>query len=112
MLFECNNPGNQVFHILVKLSFVKICLPVICTLVVTIQSLWHLRRFREQFLKMSSAHVHVGNPCVVCALYDIFLDLRKAFDDGPNDAVAPTSLRIALSNLYPDSKFFQEVIIA
>lgn len=61
---------------------------------------------------MSSAHVHVGNPCVVCALYDIFLDLRKAFDDGPNDAVAPTSLRIALSNLYPDSKFFQEVIIA
>ncbi|XP_009386394.2 uncharacterized protein LOC103973523 isoform X2 [Musa acuminata AAA Group] len=79
-----------------------------CFLNVIIQSLWHLRRFREQFLKMSSAHVHVGNPCVVCALYDIFLDLRKAFDDGPNDAVAPTSLRIALSNLYPDSKFFQE----
>lgn len=55
-------------------------------------------------------HGHVGDPCVVCALYDIFTDLRKASEGGLSDAVAPTSLRIALSNLYPDSKFFQEVI--
>ncbi|XP_042468478.1 uncharacterized protein LOC122051406 isoform X1 [Zingiber officinale] len=79
-----------------------------CFLNVIIQSLWHLRRFRDQFLKTSSVHEHVGNPCVVCALYDIFTDLRKASEGGLSDAVAPTSLRIALSNLYPDSKFFQE----
>ncbi|WOL03975.1 hypothetical protein Cni_G12695 [Canna indica] len=79
-----------------------------CFLNVIIQSLWHLKRFRNEFLKNSSVHEHVGNPCVVCALYDIFTDLRKASEGGLNDAVAPTSLRIALSNLYPDSKFFQE----
>ncbi|KAG6512868.1 hypothetical protein ZIOFF_031002 [Zingiber officinale] len=79
-----------------------------CFLNVIIQSLWHLRRFRDEFLKKSSVHGHVGDPCVVCALYDIFTDLRNASEGGLSDAVAPTSLRIALSNLYPDSKFFQE----
>ncbi|XP_026665882.1 uncharacterized protein LOC103721233 isoform X2 [Phoenix dactylifera] len=79
-----------------------------CFLNVIIQSLWHLRRFRDEFLKTSSMHVHVGNPCVVCALHDIFSALTKASEEGQREAVAPTSLRIALSNLYPDSKFFQE----
>ncbi|XP_029117313.2 LOW QUALITY PROTEIN: uncharacterized protein [Elaeis guineensis] len=79
-----------------------------CFLNVIIQSLWHLRRFRDEFLKTSSMHVHVGNPCVVCALDDIFTALTKASEEGQREAVAPTSLRIALSNLYPDSKFFQE----
>ncbi|XP_021593186.1 uncharacterized protein LOC110600623 isoform X2 [Manihot esculenta] len=72
-------------------------------------SLWHLRRFREEFLQRSaSEHVHVGEPCVVCALYDIFTALTTASTDMLREAVAPTSLRIALSNLYPDSNFFQE----
>ncbi|KAJ6839604.1 uncharacterized protein M6B38_314385 [Iris pallida] len=79
-----------------------------CFLNVIIQSLWHLRRFRDEFLRMSSLHAHVGNPCVVCALYDIFTALSKATFKGQREAVAPTSLRIALSNLYPDSNFFQE----
>nr|XP_019708883.1 uncharacterized protein LOC105053498 [Elaeis guineensis] len=40
-------------------------------------------------------------------------DLKKAVcqslaSEGQREAVAPTSLRIALSNLYPDNKFFQE----
>ncbi|XP_072980496.1 uncharacterized protein [Typha angustifolia] len=78
-----------------------------CFLNVIIQSLWHLRRFRDEFLKTSSLHMHVGNPCVVCALYEIFIALSKA-SKGQREAIAPTSLRIALSNLYPDSKFFQE----
>ena len=74
------------------------------------QSLWHLRRFRDEFLRRSlSEHVHVGDPCVVCALYDIFAALNTASVDAQREAVAPTSLRIALSNLYPDSNFFQEV---
>ncbi|KAH6807637.1 Ubiquitin carboxyl-terminal hydrolase-related protein [Perilla frutescens var. frutescens] len=80
-----------------------------CFLNVIIQSLWHLRRFRDEFLgKSSSEHVHVGDPCVICALYDIFIALSMASTDNRREAVAPTSLRVALSNLYPDSNFFQE----
>lgn len=72
------------------------------------QSLWHLKRFRDGFLKTSSLHKHVEDPCAVCALYDIFTDLSKASEE-QGEAVAPTSLRIALSKSYPNSKFFQEV---
>ncbi|TKY55133.1 Inactive ubiquitin carboxyl-terminal hydrolase 54 [Spatholobus suberectus] len=80
-----------------------------CFLNVIIQSLWHLRRFRVEFLGRSrSEHDHVGNPCVVCALYEIFTALDIASKDSRREAVAPTSLRIALSNLYPHSNFFQE----
>jgi hypothetical protein len=79
-----------------------------CFLNVIIQSLWHIRRFRYEFLKTSSLHKHVEDPCAVCALYDIFIDLSKA-SKGQGEAVAPTSLRIALSKSYPNSKFFQEV---
>ena len=80
-------------------------------LLVKFQSLWHLRRFRDDFLGRSTIkHVHVGDPCVTCALYDIFSALSIAYIDIRREAVAPTSLRIALSNLYPDSNFFQEVI--
>ncbi|CAL0325394.1 unnamed protein product [Lupinus luteus] len=80
-----------------------------CFLNVIIQSLWHIRRFREEFLGRSrSEHDHVGNPCVVCALYEIFSALNLASKDRRREAVAPTSLRVSLSNLYPDSNFFQE----
>ena len=58
---------------------------------------------------ISWQHDHVGNPCVVCALYEIFTALDTASKDSRREAVAPTSLRIALSNLYPHSNFFQEV---
>ncbi|KAL6524362.1 hypothetical protein OROHE_016033 [Orobanche hederae] len=80
-----------------------------CFLNVIIQSLWHIRRFRDEFLWRSpSEHVHVGDPCVMCALFDIFIALRKASKYNRHEAVDPTSLRVALSNLYPDSNFFQE----
>lgn len=78
-----------------------------CFLNVIIQSLWHIRRFRDEFLNTSSLHKHVEDPCAVCALYDIFIDLNKA-SKGQGEAVAPTSLRVALSKSYPNSKFFQE----
>ena len=52
----------------------------------------------------------MGDPCVVCALYDILAAMSIASMDTRREAVAPASLRIALSNLYPDSNFFQEVI--
>ncbi|GKV14151.1 hypothetical protein SLEP1_g25062 [Rubroshorea leprosula] len=82
-----------------------------CFLNVIIQSLWHLRRFRDEFLRRSTSdhvHNHIGDPCVVCALYDIFKALNIASTDARGGAVTPTPLRIALSNLYPDSNFFQE----
>ncbi|KAI3894288.1 hypothetical protein MKX03_001835 [Papaver bracteatum] len=80
-----------------------------CFLNVIIQSLWHLKRFRDEFLgKKISSHLHVGDPCAVCALYDILMALRTASTDMQTEAVAPTSLRVALSNLYPDSNFFQQ----
>lgn len=76
---------------------------------VTFQSLWNLRFFRDEFLISSSEHIHVGDPCVSCALYDVFTALSMASLETRREAVAPTSLRTALSNLYPDSNFFQEV---
>ncbi|XP_030531227.1 uncharacterized protein LOC115741459 isoform X2 [Rhodamnia argentea] len=80
-----------------------------CFLNVIIQSLWHLRQFRNEFLKRPLLeHAHVGDPCVVCALHDIFTALSTATADTRKEAIAPTPLRIALSNLYPDSNFFQE----
>ncbi|XP_039013323.1 uncharacterized protein LOC120142942 [Hibiscus syriacus] len=80
-----------------------------CFLNVIIQSLWHLRQFCDEFLRRStSEHVHVGDPCVVCALYEIFIALNTASSDARKEPVSPTSLRIALCNLYPDSNFFQE----
>ncbi|CAI9284523.1 unnamed protein product [Lactuca saligna] len=72
-------------------------------------SLSHLGRFREEFLSTSkSAHLHVGDPCVTCALHDIFKALNTTSTDSKSQAVAPTALRIALGNLYPHSSFFQE----
>ncbi|KAH6837431.1 Ubiquitin carboxyl-terminal hydrolase-related protein [Perilla frutescens var. hirtella] len=80
-----------------------------CFLNVIIQSLWHLRRFRDEFMRRSlSEHVHVGNPCVICALYEIFIALSMVSKDNRRESVTPTSLRVALSNLYPESNFFQE----
>ncbi|KAL2482457.1 Ubiquitin carboxyl-terminal hydrolase-related protein [Forsythia ovata] len=80
-----------------------------CFLNVIIQSSWHLRLFRDEFLRRSSSgHVHFSDPCVICALYDIFISLSTPNTDTRREAVDPTSLRVALSNLYPDSNFFQE----
>lgn len=48
---------------------------------------------------------------MVCALRDIFVGLKTAaHDHSSKDAVAPTALRVALSALYSDSDFFQEVL--
>ncbi|CAA6659022.1 unnamed protein product [Spirodela intermedia] len=72
------------------------------------KSLWHLRRFRDELLRLLPKHVHVGDPCVVCSLNDIFTSLDLASTERHTDAIAATCLRTALSNLYPDSNFFQE----
>lgn len=72
--------------------------------------MWHLRRFRDEFFRRSSSgHDCVGNPCVICALSDIFISLRTLSMYTRREAVAPTSLRVALSNRSSDIKFFQKV---
>ncbi|KAL7232420.1 hypothetical protein ACSBR2_010442 [Camellia fascicularis] len=80
-----------------------------CFLNVIIQSLWHLRKFRDKFLSRStSMHVHIGDPCVVCALHEIFNALSVASTNMTKEVVSPTNLRNALSNLSPDGNLFQE----
>ncbi|CAL5369182.1 unnamed protein product [Camellia sinensis] len=67
-----------------------------CFINVIVQSLWHLRKFRGKFLRRSTpAHVHIKDPCIVCELRGIFIALREAKEG--DDAVSPTTLRIALS---------------
>ena len=54
--------------------------------------------------------MHEGDPCVVCALRGIFLALAaNESEDGSKLSVSPTPLRLALSALFADSSFFQEV---
>ncbi|KAL6960699.1 hypothetical protein U1Q18_038462 [Sarracenia purpurea var. burkii] len=80
-----------------------------CFLNVIVQSLWHLSKFRDDFLSRStSVHMHIGDPCVVCALQEVLNALSVASANMQREAVSPTSLRIALSKLYPDGNFFQE----
>ncbi|KAH6556463.1 hypothetical protein KP509_1Z176700 [Ceratopteris richardii] len=80
-----------------------------CFLNVVIQSLWHLQRFREEILAIScNYHMHVGDPCVVCALREIFVGLNSPSSTMREGVIAPTTLRIALSNLYAQKDFFQE----
>lgn len=67
--------------------------------------------FRAEFLRSSMLdHHHVGDPCVVCSLYEVLTALSAASREIRKEPVTPSTLRIALSNLYPDSSFFQEVI--
>nr|XP_051183990.1 uncharacterized protein LOC127298032 [Lolium perenne] len=81
-----------------------------CLLNVIIQSLWHLRGFRDELLKTSLRHKHVGDPrvvsCVVCSLCHIFIESGKA-SKGIGEAVAPTSLRMALSTSSLTETLFQ-----
>ncbi|KAL0678583.1 hypothetical protein Bca4012_006564 [Brassica carinata] len=80
-----------------------------CFLNVIIQSLWNLGVFRAEFLRSSMLdHHHVGDPCVVCSLYEVLTALSAASREIRKEPVTPSTLRIALSNLYPDSSFFQE----
>ncbi|CAL5369971.1 unnamed protein product [Camellia sinensis] len=66
-------------------------------------------QFRDEFLSRStSIHVHIGDPCVVCALHEIFNALSVASTNMTKEVVSPTNLRNALSNLSPDGNLFQE----
>lgn len=59
--------------------------------------------------RSSSEHVHIGDPCVVCALKEIFIALSVASANKQREAISPTSLRNAVIKLDPDRNLFQEV---
>ncbi|RZC65817.1 hypothetical protein C5167_009512 [Papaver somniferum] len=73
-----------------------------CFLNVIIQSLWHLKPLRENFPR---SHNHVGDPCAVCALSDIFTAFSSP-STMQTEAVDPAGLRVALSKL--DIENFQQ----
>lgn len=59
--------------------------------------------------RSSSEHVHIGDPCVVCALEEIFIALSVASANKQREAISSTSLRNAVIKLDPDRNLFQEV---
>ncbi|KAH9722755.1 ubiquitin carboxyl-terminal hydrolase-related protein [Citrus sinensis] len=68
-----------------------------------IQSLWNLREFQEECKKkLDEVQKHDGNPCIVCAFFDICAAKNRG------EAVDPTELRIALSTYYCNQNNFQE----
>ncbi|XP_028051313.1 uncharacterized protein LOC114255965 isoform X2 [Camellia sinensis] len=74
-----------------------------CFINVIVQAFWHLRTFRGKFLRRSTpAHAHIKDPCIVCELHGIFTALREA-EEG-DDAVSPTTLRIAQSKWQDGTK--------
>ncbi|KAJ4707515.1 Ubiquitin carboxyl-terminal hydrolase-related protein [Melia azedarach] len=75
-----------------------------CFLNAIIQSLWNLREFREEFTsRLLSNHKHIGIPCAVCSLYDIFAALSIATADNRGETVAPKPLVIALRTGYENT---------
>lgn len=71
---------------------------------VVMQSLWNLREFREEFTsRLLSNHKHIGIPCAVCSLYDIFAALSIATADNRGETVAPKPLVIALRTGYENT---------
>ncbi|KAF7130792.1 hypothetical protein RHSIM_Rhsim10G0031400 [Rhododendron simsii] len=80
-----------------------------CFVNVIVQTFWNLRKFREAFVSRATPkHVHIGDPCVVCALKEIFTALSEASANKEKEAISPTSLRNALIKLNPDSNIFRE----
>lgn len=54
-------------------------------------------------------HVHIGDPCVVCELKEIFIALSEASANKEREAISTTSLRNGLIRLNPDTSIFREV---
>ncbi|KAK0584370.1 hypothetical protein LWI29_012122 [Acer saccharum] len=83
--------------------------PVDRFLYVIMQSLWMLREFIDEMTRGSRKHnKHIGNPCVVCALYELFAVMEKTrvvyplTNGGEIVAAAFTSFRIAFTTWLPN----------
>lgn len=74
-----------------------------------VQSLWHIPQFRNELAcKTAPEHKHVGDPCIVCGLAEIFDKLSAAIINPSREIVYPTSLSIAIDKLSPCGDLFQK----
>ncbi|KAF9663778.1 hypothetical protein SADUNF_Sadunf17G0087400 [Salix dunnii] len=77
---------------------------------VVIQSLWHIPKFRNELACITAPdHKHIGDPCIVCELAEIFVKLSAALINPSREIVHPTSLSIAIDKLSPCGDLFQKV---
>ncbi|KAK3227757.1 hypothetical protein Dsin_007619 [Dipteronia sinensis] len=89
--------------------------PVDRFLYVIMQSLFMLREFIAEMTRGSRKHnKHIGNPCVVCALYELFAVMEKTLctTEGEEIAAAFTSFRIAFTSWLPNLNIQLEERIA
>ncbi|KAJ6421596.1 hypothetical protein OIU84_028883 [Salix udensis] len=80
-----------------------------CFLNAIIQCLWNVQLVRNELCSITdSGHEHIGDPCVVCELADVFGELSEASTRTRRETVSTTSLRLAISKCSPHRDRFQE----
>ncbi|KAJ6371282.1 hypothetical protein OIU77_001731 [Salix suchowensis] len=80
-----------------------------CFLNAIIQCLWNVQLVRNELCSITdSGHEHIGDPCVVCELADVFGELSEASTRTRSETVSTTSLRLAISKCSPHRDRFQE----
>ncbi|XP_052304578.1 uncharacterized protein LOC7467868 isoform X3 [Populus trichocarpa] len=80
-----------------------------CILNVIIQCLWNIQLVRNELCSITdSGHEHIGDPCIVCELADVFGELNEASTCTRREIVSTTSLRLAISKCSPHRDSFQE----
>ncbi|KAJ6371281.1 hypothetical protein OIU77_001730 [Salix suchowensis] len=80
-----------------------------CFLNVIIQCLWNIQLVRNELCSITdSGHEHIGDPCVVCELAQVFGELSEASTRTRRETVSTTSLRLAISKCSPNRDSFQE----
>ncbi|CAK7338602.1 unnamed protein product [Dovyalis caffra] len=81
-----------------------------CFLNVIIQCLWNIQPVRYELSSISdSGHEHVGDPCIVCGLAEVFGKLSEASTSFRREIGSTTSLRTAIGKWSPHRDLFQEV---
>jgi hypothetical protein len=74
------------------------------------QCLWNVQLVRNELRSITdSGHEHVGDPCIVCGLAEVFGELSEASTRTRREIVSTTSLRLAISKYSPHRNRFLEV---
>lgn len=55
-------------------------------------------------------HNHIGDPCIVCALYDMFAALSIACEDNRGEVPSAPPLRVSLTTYSYDKNIFKQVL--
>jgi hypothetical protein len=74
------------------------------------QCLWNIQLVRNELCSITdSGHEHIGDPCIVCELAEVFGELNEASTCTRREIVSTTSLRLAISKCSPHRDSYQEV---